>query len=280
MTSLIDFQFSQASLQDYDDCPRLFQLRHVDRRRWPALEVEPAMENERYLRQGAAFHRLIQQHLTGISAKRLWPTVPEALRSWWRNYLESGPADLPRTRHPEVALSAALGAHRLVAKYDLVAVDAGDRGVIVDWKTNRKRPRREWLAKRLQTRVYPYLLVRAGAELNNGEPFRPEQVEMIYWFANAPTRPERFVYSADQHEADEASLMSLIKEIDEKVGALGEEELLSRADDERACRYCRYRSLCQRGIGAGPFDEAGDEATSTEDFGFEIDFEQIAEVEY
>ncbi|MBU0705004.1 MAG: PD-(D/E)XK nuclease family protein, partial [Chloroflexi bacterium] len=25
--------------------------------------------------------------------------------------------------------------------------------------------------------------------------------------------------------------------------------------DERHCRYCRYRSLCQRGVEAGPLDE-------------------------
>jgi len=177
MTLPTDFQFSQGSLQDYVDCPRRFQLRYLLRLAWPAVKAEPALENERHLQQGAAFHRLIHQHLLGIAPERLSSTVTDAdLRRWWRNYLEHGARDLPATRHPEVVLSAPMGGYRLIAKYDLIAVDAGRRGVIVDWKTSRRRPRRRWLAERLQTKVYPYLLVRAGSHLNAGQPFEPEQV--------------------------------------------------------------------------------------------------------
>ncbi len=280
MTLPPDFQFSQASLQDYEDCPRRFQLRYVDRLRWPALEEEPALENERYLRRGAAFHRLLQQHLSGIPAKRLWPTVPQPLRQWWRHYLESGPADLPRTQYPEVALSASLGAYRLVAQYDLVAVDVGERvpgtGIIVDWKTNHRRPSRQWLTERWQTRVYPYLLVRAGAELNEGKPFQPARVEMIYWFANAPARPERFVYSAAQYDQDEGRLIAQMEEIARRI----EESSGDLVKDERYCQYCRYRSLCGSSADADSPDEAKGDWTEAEDFGFEFDFEQIAEVEY
>ncbi|MCP4541151.1 MAG: PD-(D/E)XK nuclease family protein, partial [Chloroflexi bacterium] len=66
MTLPADFQFSQASLQDYVDCPRRFQLRYVLRVAWPAPEAEPVLENERYLQQGAAFHRLVHQHALGL----------------------------------------------------------------------------------------------------------------------------------------------------------------------------------------------------------------------
>ncbi len=276
MTLPIDFQFSQGSLQDYVDCPRRFQLRYVERLAWPADEAEPTLEHERYLQQGAAFHRLIHQHALGILPERLSSTVTdEDLRRWWRNYLESGPFDLPAPGYPEILLSAPISGYRLVAKYDLVAVDVGRRATIIDWKTSRKRSQQKWLAERLQTRVYPYLLVRAGIHLNAGQLLQPEQVEMIYWFANFPLAPERFTYGTTQYKADEAYLTSLIEEID----SLGDGDF-SLTTQERRCRYCRYRSLCQRGIRAGSLDETEEESESDDDFDFVIDFEQIAEIEY
>ena len=238
---------------------------------WPAHEAQPALENERHMQQGAAFHRLMHQHLLGIPEEQLACAATDAdLRRWWHNYLTHGPENLPASRHPEIVLSAPLGDYRLVAKYDLVTVDPGRRAVILDWKTSRRRPKRKYLAERLQTKVYPYLLVLAGDHLNGGQPLAPEQVEMVYWFANFPDDPARFPYSAAQYKADEAYLTSL-------VGQIGDPPY-PRTSDERNCRYCRYRSLCQRGVEAGPLDKMEDELT--QDFDISLDFEQIAEIEY
>jgi CRISPR/Cas system-associated exonuclease Cas4 (RecB family) len=282
-----NFQFSQASLQDYVDCSRRFQLRYVLQLAWPAQEVEPALENEQHMRQGAAFHRLVHRHVLGISAEDLSPAVQEPdLRRWWHNYLERGPQELPEARYPEVVLSAPVGDYRLVARYDLVAVEAGRRAVIVDWKTSRKRTKREVLAERLQTKVYPYLLVRAGAHLNGDQPIAPEQVEMIYWFADYPEEPARLGYEAAQYKAEGAYLTSLVEEI---VG-LGDEDFPLTAQAQR-CKFCPYRSLCRRGVRAGTLDEAldaaldaaqalEDEADAGDAFDVDIDFEQIAEIAY
>jgi len=287
MTLAADFQFTQGSLQDYADCPRRFQLRYLLGVAWPAVEAEPVLENEEHLRQGVAFHRLVHQHLLGIPRERLSLTVTnEDLRRWWQNYLDKGPADLPASRYPEVVLSAPVSGYRLVAKYDLIAVDSGrpadlaepsgqglSRAVIVDWKTSLRRPSREWLGHRLQTRVYPYVLMCAGAHLNDGQPLEPKQVEMLYWFANFPTQPEHFAYDASQHEADRAYLASLIEEIESL-----EDEDFALTTDERHCRFCTYRSFCRRGVRAGMFGEAEDESEWDVDLGLE--FEQIAEIEY
>jgi len=275
-----DFQFSQASLQDYVDCPRRFQLRYLLRVDWPAIEAEPALESERHLQQGNAFHRLVHQHTLGIPEERLLDAVAdEDLRRWWYNYLTLPPADLPATRYPEVVLSAPLGGYRLVAKYDLVAVDAGQRIKIVDWKTYRKRPRRKWLVERLQTRVYPYLLVQAGAHLNADRPLQPEQVEMIYWYAKFPETPERFRYDAAQFEADGVYLASLVEEIEGEVERLGEADF-PLTFHERRCDYCPYRSLCRRGAQAGAIEEIEEESDVSDDFDISLDLEQIAEIEY
>ena len=66
-----NFQYSQASLQDFVDCRRRFQLRYLQRRPWPAVESEPVLENERTMREGAECHHMIQQNLLGIPAERL-----------------------------------------------------------------------------------------------------------------------------------------------------------------------------------------------------------------
>jgi CRISPR/Cas system-associated exonuclease Cas4 (RecB family) len=284
MTLPTDFQFSQGNLQDYVDCPRRFQLRHLLRLAWPAVEAEPALENERHLQQGAAFHRLVHQHVLGLSPERLSSIVTDKdLSRWWHNYLNSAPADLSESRYPEIILSAPVRGHRLVAKYDLIAVGPvlsaaegpGQQTAILDWKTSRKRPRRKWLAERLQTKVYPYLLVQAGSHLNEGRPFQPEQVEMVYWFADFPEDPERFPYDAAQYDEDGDYLASLIEEIKN----LGDDGFPPTTQEQR-CRYCLYRSLCQRGVRAGPFDEAGSEPEEGDDFGISLDFEQIAEIKY
>jgi RecB family exonuclease len=159
--------------------------------------------------------------------------------------------------------------------YDLVAVDVGERAVIVDWKTSRRRPSRAWLAERQQTRVYPYVLVHAGEELNGGRPLSPEQVRMLYWFADYPADPETFLYDAAQYEQDEDHLVSLVEEI-----AGLDEASFALTSNEALCRFCPYRSLCQRGAQAGDISEAQDEAEQTEAQELFLDFEQIAEIEY
>ncbi len=213
-----EFQFSQGSLQDFADCRRRFQLRYLLRQSWPAVPSEPVLELERTMQQGARFHRMVQQHLLGLPVERLTPMAQEDdLSRWWQNYLHfsqggglealTGPG---ARRYPEITLSAPLGAYRLLAKLDLLAVTPQGRALILDWKTARKRPRRQWLADRLQTRVYPFVLVQAGATLNGGTPFLPEQVEMVYWFADFPDQPERFPYSASAYQADQDYLAEMV----------------------------------------------------------------------
>ncbi len=207
------FIFSQSSLQDYADCPRRFQLRYIEQLSWPAIETEPLLENERRQQEGQLFHRLVQQHLIGLPVEKLTPqaTSPDLAR-WWENYLNASLVD-PGGLNIELVLTAPVGNFRLLAKYDLVCVDPTGKAIIYDWKTSRKRPKDEWMAARLQTRVYPALMVRAGAGLNGGIPFRPEQVEMVYWYADFPAEPVRFPYSAAQYQHDWDAITGMVNEI-------------------------------------------------------------------
>jgi hypothetical protein len=271
-----DLQFSQGSLQDYVDCPWRFYLRHARRLAWPAIVAEPALEHERHLQQGSDFHLLVQQHELGIDTEQLSAVVRDVnLRRWWLNYLEQGPGDVPEVHYPEIVLSTPLGGFRLVAKYDLLAVDRGRRATILDWKTYRRRSGRKWLAERLQTRVYPYVLALAGSHLNGGMPLELEQIEMVYWFAGFPDDPERFRYGEEQFGEDEAYLSSLIEEIQ----GLSDDQF-ERTADEKRCRFCRYRSLCQRGISAADFREELEDWDVEQEEDIPLDYEQAAEIEY
>jgi hypothetical protein len=264
------FAFSQSSLQDYSDCPRRFQLRYIEQLQWPAIETEPVLENEHRQREGQLFHRMVQQYLIGLPAEKLaWLANTPDLSRWWRNYLGYRFELDGYAHHIEIFLAAPVGAYRLLAKYDLIAVKPGERASIYDWKTYHKRPRDEWMAARLQTRVYRAMLIQAGATLNGGYPIHPEQIEMIYWYADYPSEPARFPYKPNQYSRDWDALTGLINEI-------GNHRHFPLTDDEKKCAYCPYRSYCNRGDKAGIMDEIAE----TELAGEDINFEQIAEIEF
>jgi len=265
---------SQSSLQDYLDCPRRFQLRYLERLSYPAVESEPALENEKHQQEGEYFHRLVQQSLIGIPGEQISKLATSAnLQRWWENFRNAKDLTGLKDRsglYTETTLSAPLGNVRLLAKYDLIAIHDG-KATIYDWKTYRKRPRNEWLTARMQTRVYRALLVHAGAHLNNGTPFEPEQIEMIYWFAEFPDEPARFAYTSAQYKRDRDTLLKLADEIQSASS-------YPLTDDRQKCVFCSYRSYCERGTQAGDVEQAEAEMEAEELF--DVNFEQIGEIAF
>jgi CRISPR/Cas system-associated exonuclease Cas4 (RecB family) len=238
------FTFSQSSLQDYLDCPRRFQLRYIQGLPWPAAAAEPLPLVERHQREARLFHRLVQQHFIGIPHERLAPTTgsPDLAR-WWSNFSAAAPELAGWTLHTEKTLSSWVGAHRLVCKYDLVAIREG-KALIYDWKTSTRRPKNEWLDARMQTIAYRATVVRAGAELNGGHPFAARDVAMIYWYAEFPNDSVVLGYDERQFSRDCQSLEALVHEIADAAA-------FPLTNDPQQCRLCTYRSLCDRGQQAG-----------------------------
>ena len=97
-----------------------------------------------------------------------------------------------------------------MAKYDLIAAESG-RVVVVDWKTGKHRPGSPWLARRLQTRVYPFVVVEAGSSALDMTGILPEQVSMVYWFAEYPHQSEWLQYGASAHQENRMYLTDLVR---------------------------------------------------------------------
>jgi hypothetical protein len=270
------FAFSQSSMQDYRDCPRRFELRYVERRRWPAPKTSDALEFERWMQQGYAFHRLMTRFHSGIPAATLEAALrgDEVLQRWWVSYRQSPLASLPdEVKFAELALSTRLLNYRLEARFDLLTGQRGGRWAIVDWKTGHHRAARSWWAQRLQTHVYPFVLVRAGDTVNGGQPILASQIQMLYWFAQFPTQQEVFHYDEETYRADEGAFSSLVLEIEGRV-----EGSFPKTEDRRRCRYCVYRSLCWGDVEAGPFANVDDTEAPQE--WQEVDLEQIVAIPY
>ncbi|GAB4483158.1 MAG: PD-(D/E)XK nuclease family protein [Anaerolineales bacterium] len=276
-----EFTFSQASLQDFLACPRRFYLRYVRRLAWPSAGGGKVFEWEWRLKLAQDFHHLAHQRALGIAAELLDPLVQHhsaELIEWWSALCQFWEAEqegiLLGRRFAELMLTAPLGKTRLLAKYDLLVAHPDGRWTIIDWKTTQRRPAADALRSLVQTRVYPYLLVRAGASLNEGHPIEPDQVTMIYWFANAPANPELIPYATQQFQADEDFLSHIT------------EEILARKDEdfeltlaEHHCAYCLYRTYCERSF-TPLADEDSEEIAERLELSLPQDWDQIAEVEY
>ncbi|RME43791.1 MAG: PD-(D/E)XK nuclease family protein [Caldilineae bacterium] len=269
--------FTQSNLHDYLTCPRRFELRYLRHLNWPAVETAPVQEAERRMQLGSDFHRLVHQHALGLPVAGLTAAAAEqspALAAMWHNYLAHRPPELaaPGVRlFPEVTLSTTLAGYRLTARYDLLAFLPGEppRALIVDWKTNARRPPSAALRAHIQSRVYPFVLAMSGGALT-GDPPDADHITLRYWFAAAPTEPETIPYSAARFQADRADLSALLAEI-------AAAKTFPLTSDERACRFCAYRSFCDRGDVAGPLDEFEEDLLAEE---LSLDWEQVSEIAY
>ena len=250
--------YSAHSLQAFADCERQFELQYLEQLKWPAVESEPVLRSEEFMEAGRRFHEMIQRDILGIEV-----TMPDSNRDpdiarWWENYREHRPAGNQGRLFPEKTLVGSIEDYALTATYDLIVLEDTGRARIFDWKTWRKPPDEERLKKRLQTRIYPYLLAQIGHAIN-GESISPEDIEMIYWYAEYPDQPIMFSYDATMFLEDHAYLSSLVARIEEM-----DQGKFALTEDERECLYCNYRSYCGRGGKAGAFspdelDEAGEQ---------------------
>lgn len=263
-----NFSFSQYNLQDYVDCKFRFLLRHIHHLEWPAIESEPLMLQESRMELGQQFHRLVQQYFIGVDPRVLSESIqtPE-LTAWWTAFLSLQLKQQAGVVQSEKLLSISLHDQRLLAKFDLLLQHAAQSFTIYDWKTSDHQPSTPQLRKRLQSKVYPIVLWNYLLSMENQPNLSPE-IKMIYWYPTFPSTPHFFEYTKENYEQDTHYLTGLMDEI------LSMDEMaFTRTAELKRCVYCRYRSLCDRGIAAGS-REPGEEAGSSESE-FYLDFDAL-----
>jgi hypothetical protein len=269
MTLPDDFVFSQNNLQDFVDCPRRFQLKYILKTAWPAPVSEPLEEHARLIDLGTRFHMMAHRYFLGIPEEMISRHVTnEDLLSWWNAFISNRPADMPALRQPEVSLSMPFAGYRLAAKLDLLAVEKGNRAVIYDWKTTHLSPNPGFLKDRIQSLVYPLLVITTGGALNDYKPFDPKQVSMVYWYPAYPEKSVKLTFDQDWVPHTEALLTRLVRQAAEM-----KLDIFPLTVDEAKCKFCRYRSLCERGTTAGRTDE--EEETEREESLLDINFDDI-----
>lgn len=271
-----DFRFSQNNLQDYVDCARRFELKHILRQPWPAIQSEPVLEAERHQEMGLRFHLLVQQHLNGIPEEKLARAINDPdLQMWWQNYLKFSINIQDQDKEVEYSLTIPFYGFALTAKYDVLIFDEGKRASIIDWKTNSHRLPSNFLQHRIQTIIYPLILVETKQVLRTNLLLLPENIQMLYWFPNFPDEPEIIPYSSDLHQQNREYINTLVQEINGLT--LNNFPMTS---DEKICRYCVYRSLCQRGINAGLWADGFDSGFNTKDDLADFNFNEVEEIEF
>jgi hypothetical protein len=94
---------------------------------------------------------------------------------------------------------------------------------------------------------------------------------MVYWFADFPDESAQLTYDGQQFKRDWSAIEALIREISTARD-------FPLTEDLKICRFCTYRSYCNRGSSAGAATDLEPEI----DVGdvFDVDFEQIGEIEY
>ncbi len=248
-----NFIFSQNSLQNYVDCKRRFYLKEVQQLQWPALESEPTRLQEERTALGAEFHLLCNQYFCGIPETAIRESIssPEILQ-WWDAFIGLGLQPAPHLQ-PEKAITIPFLNYRLTVHFDLLITNPSGHYLIYDWKTNLNLPQRTNLAKRMQTLIYP-LVLQIFCETNDLKNAQSENIEMIYWYPSFPDHPIKFGYEQTTYLLQKSELETLLIEIMQN-----EAEDFSLTEKLQHCKFCQYRSFCNRGEKAGEYsDEISD----------------------
>jgi len=270
-------QLNQSNLQDYLDCPRRFQLSVLKDTSWPAAYSEPIGNFELSTQRGNRFHLICHQFFSGVDHKLLENSITDPeLKSMWDSFFPFAQTLESYRLFSESLLSIPFFGHRLIAKFDLIVEISSEQYIIFDWKTASKKPSRSLLNNKLQTHLYPYIFSQAGHDLFPNIQILPPLINMHYWYPLASDHEEVFNYSDKKHQEIEKKLQDIINSI--KILIQNDTDF-QLTDHLTNCQYCVFRSLCDRGLTAGTYENSP--YLNQEDLtNVRFDIDQVSEIEF
>ena len=118
-----NFYFSPNNLQDYLDCPRRFELRHILKQAWPAIRSEPIRQIEKQMQMGNQFHLFIQQFFNQIPAEKIKSqTTDPMLLVWWDKFFNFSHRLKGHQNYAELRLTCQLDQFRFIGVIDLLSI--------------------------------------------------------------------------------------------------------------------------------------------------------------
>ncbi|MCK8827364.1 PD-(D/E)XK nuclease family protein [Natroniella acetigena] len=261
---LKELYFSKSALATYEQCPLRFRRRYLDGLYW-GRDWGMEQEERTVIEQGILFHDLANRYYRQgkmlVDKELLTDQMVEWLESLinYRPYLEGG------TFLPEQEFRINQAGLRILAKFDLLYITPEGKAIIYEWKTSPKPTKQLYRRKAIQTKVYRYVLCKAGGSYSPTGCWKPEDIQMIYW--NPRFKKEQVIsYTEEQFKDDQELLISKIKQIEET------KEFIATSDQE-ICARCEYSPVCHG-------EPAIELEVEEEDLDLDFDWESIDQFQF
>jgi CRISPR/Cas system-associated exonuclease Cas4 (RecB family) len=196
---LVDFNYSQNSINTYKSCPVKFKYKYIDKINWMKDDIESRGYYDS-LKTGLDFHLLCERHFNSMPVGV--DMISDDDRNKFTKWIERVKRDIPIEQNKkylteyEIALN--LNGNKIQAKYDLIVVGE-DSIEIWDWKTESRKINYKNVESRVQTIVYMFLAKEVIPKLY-GIKVDFENVKMTYYQPGFEDTKISILYDKEKHK--------------------------------------------------------------------------------
>jgi hypothetical protein len=196
---LVNFNYSQNSINTYKSCPVKFKYKYIDKINWMKDDIESRGYYDS-LKTGLDFHLLCERHFNSIPVGM--DMISDDDRNKFTKWIERVKRDISIEQNKkylteyEIALN--LNGNKIQAMYDLIVVGE-DSIEIWDWKTEARKINYKNVESRVQTMVYMFLAKEVIPKLFGIE-VDFENVKMTYYQPGFEDTKISILYDKEKHK--------------------------------------------------------------------------------
>ncbi|GAA0241374.1 PD-(D/E)XK nuclease family protein [Metaclostridioides mangenotii] len=196
---LVNFNYSQNSINTYKSCPVKFKYKYIDKINWMKDDIESRGYYDS-LKTGLDFHLLCERYFNSIPVGM--DMISDNDRNKFTKWIERVKRDIPIEQNKkylteyEIALN--LNGNKIQAMYDLLVVGE-DSIEIWDWKTESRKINYKNVESRVQTIVYMFLAKEVIPKLF-GIKVDFENVKMTYYQPGFEDTKISILYDKEKHK--------------------------------------------------------------------------------